>query len=98
LLAGAVSTKLVAKVISYSELCIIAANRSPKSAQICTWRIDIRFLLQRALPETRSYTLSTGVTSESNIIVSGDRHLLKASGYQNIETAKPREFLDKHLS
>jgi uncharacterized protein len=34
----------------------------------------------------------------SNIIVSGDRHLLKVSGYQNIEILRPRDFLDKYLS
>lgn len=37
------------------------------------------------------------LASGSNLVVSGDRHLLKVSGYQNIEVLKPRDFLDKHL-
>jgi len=41
--------------------------------------------------------LACALASESDIVVSGDRHLLKASGYQNIEVLNPREFLEKHL-
>ena len=37
------------------------------------------------------------LASGCNLVVSGDRHLLKVSGYQNIEVLKPRDFLDKHL-
>jgi uncharacterized protein len=37
------------------------------------------------------------LASGSNLVVSGDRHLLRVSGYQNIEVLKPRDFLDKHL-
>ena len=32
------------------------------------------------------------------VIVSGDKHLLKVSGYLGIDVLKPREFVDKFLS
>lgn len=38
------------------------------------------------------------LASGSRVIVSGDKHLLKASGYQGIEVLKPREFLDRYLA
>ena len=41
--------------------------------------------------------LACALTSGSNLVVSGDKHLLKVSGYQNIEVLKPRDFLDKYL-
>jgi predicted nucleic acid-binding protein len=41
--------------------------------------------------------IACALASESTVIVSGDKHLLKVSGYQNIEVLKPREFVDKHL-
>jgi putative PIN family toxin of toxin-antitoxin system len=37
------------------------------------------------------------LASESKIIISGDKHLLKVSGYQGIEVLKPRDFVDKYL-
>lgn len=42
--------------------------------------------------------LACALASESRIIVSGDRHLLKVSGYEGIEVIKPREFLEKYLA
>jgi putative PIN family toxin of toxin-antitoxin system len=41
--------------------------------------------------------LACALASGRYLVVSGDRHLLKVSGYQNIEVLKPRDFLDKHL-
>jgi len=38
------------------------------------------------------------LASGSNVIISGDKHLLKVSGYQGVEVLKPREFLDKYLA
>ena len=38
------------------------------------------------------------LASGSSVIISGDKHLLKVSGYQGIEVLKPREFLDKYLA
>ncbi len=37
------------------------------------------------------------LASGSRIIVSGDKHLLKVSGYEGIEVLKPREFVDRYL-
>jgi putative PIN family toxin of toxin-antitoxin system len=35
------------------------------------------------------------LASGSKLIVSGDKHLLKASGYHEVEVLKPHEFIDK---
>lgn len=35
------------------------------------------------------------LASGSKLIVSGDKHLLKASGYHEIEVLKPNEFIEK---
>ena len=37
------------------------------------------------------------LASGSKLIVSGDKHLLKASGYHEVEVLKPNEFLEKFL-
>jgi predicted nucleic acid-binding protein len=37
------------------------------------------------------------LASGSKVIVSGDKHLLKVSGYHDIEVLKPREFVDRYL-
>jgi putative PIN family toxin of toxin-antitoxin system len=37
------------------------------------------------------------LASGCDVIVSGDKHLLKVSGYQGIEVLKPCEFLDRYL-
>jgi len=37
------------------------------------------------------------LASESKIIISGDKHLLKVSGYEGIAVLKPREFVDRFL-
>ncbi len=42
--------------------------------------------------------ISCALRSKSKIIVSGDKHLLKISGYQEIEVLKPRIFLDNYLN
>lgn len=34
----------------------------------------------------------------SKIIISGDKHLLKVSGYEGIEVLKPRDFTDRYLA
>jgi putative PIN family toxin of toxin-antitoxin system len=41
--------------------------------------------------------LACAIASGSRIIVSGDKHLLKVSGYQGIEILKPHEFIKRHL-
>jgi putative PIN family toxin of toxin-antitoxin system len=37
------------------------------------------------------------LASGSRVIISGDKHLLRASGYEGIEVLKPREFVDRFL-
>ena len=41
--------------------------------------------------------IECAIASNTNIIVSGDKHLLKVTGYQGITVMKPREFVDVHL-
>ena len=41
--------------------------------------------------------ISCAIVSNSKIIVSGDKHLLKISGYKNIQVLKPRGFVDNYL-
>ena len=41
--------------------------------------------------------LACALASGSTIIVSGDKHLLKVSGYRGIEVLKPRHFVDRYL-
>ncbi len=38
------------------------------------------------------------IASKTTIIVSGDKHMLKASGYQKVEVIKPREFVEKYFA
>ena len=33
----------------------------------------------------------------SSVIISGDKHLLKISGYEGVEVLKPREFVYRYL-
>jgi predicted nucleic acid-binding protein len=42
--------------------------------------------------------LACAIASGGKIIVSGDKHLLKVSGFNNIEIIKPRIFVDTYLS
>jgi predicted nucleic acid-binding protein len=37
------------------------------------------------------------IASASKVIISGDKHLLKVSGYEGIQVLKPREFVDRYL-
>ena len=41
--------------------------------------------------------VACAIVSGSRFIISGDKHLLKVSGYQGIEILKPREFINKYL-
>lgn len=42
--------------------------------------------------------IACALASGSTVIVSGDKHLLKVSGYQKIEVLKPREFVNRYLA
>ena len=37
------------------------------------------------------------IAGAADLIVSGDKHLLKMSGYQGIEVVRPRQFVDNYL-
>lgn len=41
--------------------------------------------------------IACALSSGSRIIISGDKHLLKVSGYQGIEVLKPRDFVNRFL-
>lgn len=41
--------------------------------------------------------LACALASDTGIIVSGDKHLLKMSGYRKLKVLRPREFLDRYL-
>jgi putative PIN family toxin of toxin-antitoxin system len=41
--------------------------------------------------------IECAIASQSKLIVSGDKHLLKISGYKDIEVLKPRQFVDNYL-
>ena len=41
--------------------------------------------------------ISCALASESKVIISGDKHLLKVSGYNNIEVITPRVFVDNYI-
>ena len=42
--------------------------------------------------------LSCAVASGATVIVSGDKHLLRISGFRDIKVIKPRGFLDTYIS
>lgn len=62
----------------------VVFSAPPLSERICDDPDDDKFL-------------ACALASGSNLVVSGDRHLLKVSGHQNIEILKPRDFIDKYL-
>jgi putative PIN family toxin of toxin-antitoxin system len=41
--------------------------------------------------------LECAISGKSNLIVSGDKHLLKVSGHKGIEIINPRNFVDNYL-
>ena len=42
--------------------------------------------------------IAAAIDSRTKIIVSGDKHLLKVSGYQGVSVITPRQFLAQHLT
>lgn len=42
--------------------------------------------------------ITCAIASGSKLIISGDKHLLRVSGFQDIEVLKPREFLIKYIT
>jgi putative PIN family toxin of toxin-antitoxin system len=41
--------------------------------------------------------LACALAGKSEIIISGDKHLLRVSGYQGIKVVRPRKFVDDYL-
>jgi len=41
--------------------------------------------------------LACAIAGKCNVIVSGDKHVLKVSGYRGIEVVRPRKFVDEYL-
>lgn len=41
--------------------------------------------------------IECAIAGKCNIIVSGDRHLLKLAGYKGIQVLKPRDFMEQYL-
>jgi len=41
--------------------------------------------------------LACAIAGKSKIIISGDTHLLKVSGYEGIKVLRPRKFFDEYL-
>jgi uncharacterized protein len=42
--------------------------------------------------------IECALASQSKLVISGDKHLLKISGYKGIEVLKPREFIDNYFN
>jgi putative PIN family toxin of toxin-antitoxin system len=59
-------------------------DASPLSEPVCEDPDDDKFI-------------SCALASASRVIISGDKHLLKVTGFQDIEVLKPRDFLDRYL-
>jgi putative PIN family toxin of toxin-antitoxin system len=41
--------------------------------------------------------ITCALAGKSKIIISGDKHLLKVSGFRGIKVIRPRKFVDDHL-
>ena len=65
--------------------------------------VHAEIVLARPLPEAvcddpdDDKFLACAIATEVECIVSGDKHLLKQSGYRGISVLSPRAFVDQHL-
>jgi uncharacterized protein len=71
-------------VIAYVIQNAVTFSAPPLPERVCEDPDDDKFL-------------ACALASGCHLIVSGDKHLLKVSGYQNIEVLRPRDFLNKYL-
>lgn len=71
-------------MLEFVEQNAIVLSVPPLAERICDDPDDDKFL-------------ACALAGGSKLIISGDKHLLKVSGNQNIEVMKPRDFLDKYL-
>ena len=61
---------------------LVLAKKLPQ--QICDDPDDDKFI-------------TCAIVSNTKLVVSGDKHLLKISGFKGIRVFKPKEFVDKYL-
>ena len=70
------------------DLVLVNAHAFPSAVledRVCTDSDDDKFL-------------ACAVASGTGTIVSGDKHLLRVSGYRGIEVLRPRVFLERYLA
>jgi uncharacterized protein len=70
------------------DLVLVNADAFPSAvleARVCANPDDDKFL-------------ACALASGAGTIVSGDKHLLRVSGYRGIEVPRPRAFLDRHMA
>ena len=59
--------------------------------------VDTKGFKASACDDPDDKFIECAIASNTKIIVSGDKHLLKVSGYQGITVFKPRDFVDSYL-
>ena len=65
--------------------------------------IEAEFTLAIDLPETvcadpdDDKFIECAIAGKAEVIISGDKHLLRASGYHGLEIMTPRKFIDKFI-
>ena len=71
------------RILEYVAKAAVVYSAPPLQERVCDDPDDDKFL-------------ACALASNSKVVVSGDKHLLKSSGYQGIEVLKPRDFLEKY--
>jgi putative PIN family toxin of toxin-antitoxin system len=62
----------------------IVVNAPPIASRVCDDPDDDKFL-------------AAALAGGARVVVSGDKHLLRVSGWQSIEVLKPRQFVERLL-
>ena len=71
-------------LLAVAAVHAIVVNAPPLAAGVCEDPDDDKFL-------------AAALAGEAPVVVSGDKHLLRVSGWQAIEVLRPRQFVDRHL-
>ncbi len=71
-------------ILEYVTQNMELINAPVLSESVCTHPDDDKFI-------------ACAIAADCDIIVSGDKHLLKVSGYCGVQVLKPRVFVDKFL-
>jgi putative PIN family toxin of toxin-antitoxin system len=105
--AGSITLALSAEIVDeYRRVSDILAKERPPvdlEAILALIEQDSEFFDARPLPQPvcedpdGDKFLSCAIASGAKIIVSGDKHLLRVSGYEGIEILKPKAFADRYL-